>query len=76
MSARKPTIHLVCNSHIDPVWLWEWEEGVAVTLPPLRTAAGVWEGVKRFVFCPKEARLSQGGGGEETGRVAPGKRMG
>ncbi len=22
-------LHLVCNAHIDPVWQWEWEEGVA-----------------------------------------------
>ena len=19
--------HLICNSHLDPVWLWDWEEG-------------------------------------------------
>lgn len=21
-------LHLVCNSHIDPVWMWDWEEGL------------------------------------------------
>lgn len=25
-------IYLLCNAHLDPVWLWEWEEGVAETL--------------------------------------------
>ena len=25
----KKTIHLLCNAHIDPVWLWEWGEGAA-----------------------------------------------
>ena len=20
-------IHLICNSHLDPVWMWDWEEG-------------------------------------------------
>ena len=57
MSARKPTIHLVCNSHIDPVWLWEWEEGVAVTLTTFRTAAGFCEEFNGFVFCHNEAIL-------------------
>ena len=22
-------LFLICNSHIDPVWLWNWEEGLA-----------------------------------------------
>lgn len=21
-------LHLICNSHIDPVWMWDWEEGL------------------------------------------------
>ena len=20
-------LFLVCNAHLDPVWLWEWQEG-------------------------------------------------
>ena len=26
---EKRKIHLICNAHIDPVWLWNWEEGAA-----------------------------------------------
>ena len=29
MFMKKPTVHLICNAHLDPVWLWEWEEGAA-----------------------------------------------
>ena len=23
----KKILHLICNSHIDPVWQWDWDEG-------------------------------------------------
>ncbi|MDP8207079.1 MAG: glycoside hydrolase family 38 C-terminal domain-containing protein [Candidatus Electryonea clarkiae] len=51
------TLILVCNSHIDPVWLWEWEEGLAETLSTFRTAARFCEEFDGFVFCHNEALL-------------------
>jgi alpha-mannosidase len=53
---KKPLI-LVCNSHIDPVWLWEWEEGVAETLSTFRTAVKFCEKYDDFVFCHNESLL-------------------
>jgi alpha-mannosidase len=53
---KKPLI-LVCNSHIDPVWLWEWEEGIAETLSTFRTAVRFCEGSGDFVFCHNESLL-------------------
>ena len=53
----RPSIHLVCNSHIDPVWLWEWEEGAAEALATFRTAAQLCEEFDGFVFCHNEALL-------------------
>ena len=32
-------LYLICNAHLDPVWLWEWEEGAGETLSTFRTAA-------------------------------------
>jgi len=52
-------IHLVCNAHIDPVWLWNWEEGVAETLSTFRIAAEFCERWEGFVFCHNEALLYQ-----------------
>jgi alpha-mannosidase len=52
-------IHLVCNAHIDPVWLWNWEEGVAETLSTFRIAAEFCERYDGFVFCHNEALLYQ-----------------
>lgn len=54
---NKPTIHLVCNSHIDPVWLWEWEEGAGVALATFRTAADLCEDYESFIFNHNEAIL-------------------
>ena len=53
---KKPLI-LVCNSHIDPVWLWEWEEGVAETLSTFRTAVRFCEKYDDFIFCHNESLL-------------------
>jgi alpha-mannosidase len=53
---KKPLI-LVCNSHIDPVWLWEWEEGVVETLSTFRTAVRFCEEDNDFIFCHNESLL-------------------
>ena len=53
----KKNLHLICNAHIDPVWLWEIEEGVAETLSTFRVAADFCEDYKGFVFCHNEAML-------------------
>ena len=51
------TLVLVCNSHIDPVWLWPWEEGLAATLSTFRAAADLCDEFDGFVFCHNEALL-------------------
>lgn len=53
----KKLLILVCNSHIDPVWLWEWEEGVAETLSTFRTAVKFCEQNEDFAFCHNESLL-------------------
>lgn len=34
---KKRTIHLLPNAHIDPVWLWNWREGVAEAISTCRS---------------------------------------
>ncbi len=53
------TLYLICNAHLDPVWLWEWEEGAAETLSTFRTAAQLCEEFEEFVFTHNEALLYQ-----------------
>ncbi len=53
------SVHLVCNAHLDPVWLWEWEEGAAEAMGTFRTAADLCEEFDGFVFNHNEAILYQ-----------------
>ena len=33
-------LHLICNSHIDPVWQWDWNEGLGTAISTF------WQAVK------------------------------
>ncbi|MBP3633584.1 MAG: alpha-mannosidase [Oscillospiraceae bacterium] len=50
-------LHLVCGAHIDPVWLWQRNEGIAATLSTFRCAADFCEEYDGFVFNHNEALL-------------------
>ena len=50
-------IHLISNAHIDPVWQWEWQEGVGATLTTFSAAADFCEEFDNFVFCHNESLL-------------------
>ncbi|MHB1485273.1 MAG: glycoside hydrolase family 38 N-terminal domain-containing protein [Saccharofermentanales bacterium] len=50
-------IHLICNAHLDPVWLWQWEEGAAEVLSTFRVAADFCDEFDSFVFNHNEAVL-------------------
>ena len=52
-------LHLVCNAHLDPVWLWELEEGIAETLSTFRVCAQFCEEYDGFIFNHNEALLYQ-----------------
>jgi alpha-mannosidase len=53
----RKTIHLVCNAHLDPVWLWDWEEGAGEALSTFRSAVSLCEEFPDFVFNHNEAVL-------------------
>lgn len=50
-------LHLVCNAHIDPVWLWTRNEGIAEAVSTFRVAADFCEQYDGFVFNHNEALL-------------------
>jgi alpha-mannosidase len=50
-------IHLVSNAHLDPVWLWDWEEGAGEALATFRAAASLCQEFRTFVFNHNEAIL-------------------
>jgi len=57
--SKKKVFHLVCNAHLDPVWLWPWEEGMTEAIATFRVAADFCEKYAhaKFVFCHNEALL-------------------
>ena len=52
-------LHMVCNAHLDPVWLWDWEEGIAAALSTFRIAARFCREYDGFIFNHNEALLYQ-----------------
>ena len=49
----KKILHLVCNSHIDPVWQWDWDEGASASLATFYAACNLLDKYD-FVFCHNE----------------------
>jgi len=54
-----PTIHLICNAHLDPVWQWRWDEGASEALATFRNAVDILDGRPSLIFCHNEAVLYQ-----------------
>lgn len=50
-------IHLICNAHLDPVWKWDWEEGLTEALSTFETAADLLEEDPDFIFNHNESVL-------------------
>lgn len=50
-------VFMLCNAHIDPVWLWTWPEGAAEALSTFRVAADFCERFDGFVFNHNESLL-------------------
>ena len=49
-------IHLICNAHIDPVWQWDWQEGVCAALSTFASAVDLAEDFD-YIFCHGEVTL-------------------
>lgn len=43
-------IHMIGNAHIDPAWLWPWEDGVAEVLATFRSALDRLRAYPDFIF--------------------------
>ncbi len=50
-------LHLLCNAHLDPAWLWRWNEGAAEAISTFRVAADFCEQFDGFIFNHNEALL-------------------
>jgi len=49
-------VHLICNAHIDPIWQWDWQEGVSAVLSTFQSAADIAEEFD-YIFCHNEVTV-------------------
>lgn len=57
--ATKYRFHMIGHGHIDPVWLWPWQEGVAVVLSTFRSALDRMNETPGFTFTTSSAQFFQ-----------------
>ena len=53
------TVHLIFNAHIDPIWLWPWQEGLDVSLATCRSACDLMDKYPDLLFSQGEAWVFQ-----------------
>lgn len=53
----EPKIFLVGNAHLDPVWLWRWQEGYAEIKATFRSALDRMIEFPEFIFTCSSAAL-------------------
>jgi Alpha-mannosidase len=47
---RKQKLHLIGNAHLDPVWLWRWQQGYAEVKATFRSALDRMKEFPEFIF--------------------------
>ncbi len=55
----KPTVHMIGQAHLDPVWLWRWTEGRAEALATSQSAVDRLAEYPDFHFTRGEAQIYQ-----------------
>ena len=49
-------MHMICNAHIDPIWQWDWPEGVSATLSTFYSAVKLSDEFD-YIFCHNEVTV-------------------
>ncbi len=49
-------LHLICNAHLDPLWMWDGDEGLASALSTFRSAVQLADEYD-YIFCHNESLL-------------------
>ena len=55
MPARRPLLHAIGNAHIDPVWLWTWNEGLEEIRSTFRSVLDLLSEYPGFIFTSTSA---------------------
>jgi len=57
MSKNTAEVYLICQAHIDPIWIWDWEEGLTEALATFEATADLLDEYPEFVFNHNESLL-------------------
>jgi alpha-mannosidase len=52
---KEKTLHMIGNAHLDPVWLWQWQEGFQETKATFRSALDRMKEYPEFIFTNSSA---------------------
>ncbi len=52
---KKEQLHMIGNAHLDPVWLWQWQEGFQEVKSTFRSALDRMEEYEDFLFTASSA---------------------
>ncbi|MBS4205200.1 alpha-mannosidase [Lederbergia citrea] len=55
LKTKQQTLHMIGNAHLDPVWLWQWQEGFQETKATFRSALDRMKEYDDFVFTNSSA---------------------
>jgi alpha-mannosidase len=56
-NAEGITFHMIGHAHIDPVWLWPWQEGISVVHSSFRSALDRMDETPGFAFISSSAQF-------------------
>jgi len=54
---KDKTFHMIGNAHLDPVWLWQWQEGFQETKATFRSALDRMKEYEDFIFTSSSASM-------------------
>ena len=57
MAKNTKTIHLIANAHLDPVWLWDWREGLVEGVATSRAILDIMDRDPALTFIRGEASI-------------------
>jgi alpha-mannosidase len=52
---KTKTLYMIGNAHIDPVWLWQWQEGFHEVKATFRSALDRMREYPEFIFTASSA---------------------
>jgi alpha-mannosidase len=55
LKTKEQTLHMIGNAHLDPVWLWQWQEGFQETKATFRSALDRMKEYDDFIFTNSSA---------------------